>query len=203
ASLLLLGLFVAPSTLNSTEGLGAVLGALSMQGALALLALVGPVSFAKYTRTMGIGLGGGALFAAIYLGFLTRDLTCAGFGPDDSPPILYSLFAGVALLAGAAASARTQRVWDGVVTAIWALVIGTAIWSLGVLLLNYALWGSPHWYHFWLQDGAVDDFHRSGGHDLGAFLLQDLQGALFFHQILSVVIGAIGGVVGSGVAFAL
>ena len=37
----------------------------------------------------------------------------------------------------------------------------------------------------------MDDFHRSGGQDLNAFLLQDLQGALFFHQILSAVIGAV------------
>lgn len=47
---------------------------------------------------------------------------------------------------------------------------------------------------------GVDDFQHSGSHDLGAFLLQDLQGALFFHQILSAVIGAIGGLVGRGVA---
>ncbi len=100
----------------------------------------------------------------------------------------------IALLAGALASLRTQRLRDGVVAAVWALVIGAAIWSVGLLLLNYALWGGPHWYQFLQQDGAVDDFHRSGSHDFGAFVLQDLQGALFFHQVLSAVIG---GVVGS------
>jgi hypothetical protein len=35
---------------------------------------------------------------------------------------------------------------------------------------------------------------------LSAFLLQDLQGALFFHPVLSVVIGSVGGVVGSSLA---
>jgi hypothetical protein len=149
---------------------------------------------------MGISLVLGALFAAVYLGFLTRDFAGVSWGPDDDSTLLYSLFVGIALLAGVAASLRTQRVRDGVVAAIWALFIGTAIWSLGVLLLNYTLWGSSNWYHFWLQDGAVDDFHRSGGQDLSAFLLQDLQGALFFHQILSAVIGALGGLVGSVVA---
>lgn len=198
-SLLLLGLYVAPSTLRSIEGFGAVLGALAMQGALALLALFGPMSFEKYPRTMRISLGGGALFAAIYLGFLTRDFAAVTWGPDDGPLTLYSLFAAVALLAGAAASVRSQRLRDGVVAAVWALVVGTAIWSLGVLLLNYVLWGSPHWYQFWLQDGAVDDFHQSGSHDLSAFLLQDLQGALFFHQVLSAVIGTGVGLVGSAV----
>jgi hypothetical protein len=198
--LLLLGPFVAPSSFTSADGWEALLGAISMQVALAFLALIGPLSFAQYPRTMGISLGLGALFATVYLGFLARDFAGVSWGPDDSSILLYSLFVGIALMAGALASAHSQRLRDGVVAAIWALLIGTAIWSLGVLLLNYTLWGSAHWYHFWLQDGAVDDFHRSGGHDLNAFLLQDLHGALFFHQILSAVIGALGGLVGSVVA---
>jgi hypothetical protein len=177
-----------------------MLGAISMQAALAVLALVGPLSFTKYTPTMGISLGLGALFAAVYLGFLTRDFAGLHWGPDDDSTLLYLLFVGIALLAGAAASLRAQRLRDGIVAAVWALLIGTAIWSLGVLLVNYTLWGSPNWYHFWLQDGAVDDFHRSGGQNLSAFLLQDVQGALFFHQILSAVIGAVGGFAASAVA---
>jgi hypothetical protein len=198
--LLLLGPLVAPSSFTSAEGWAALLGALSMQAALALLALVGPLSFTAYPRTMGISLGLGALFAAVYLGFLTRDFAGVSWGPDDDATLLYALFAGIALLAGVTASLRAHRLRDGVVAAIWALLIGTAIWSLGALLLNYKLWGSSNWYHFWLQDGAVDDFHRSGSQDLSAFLLQDVQGALFFHQILSAVIGALGGLVGSVVA---
>jgi hypothetical protein len=193
--LILLGLHVVPATLYSAEGVWALLGATGLQCLLAILALVGPFALDKLPRTAGISLGVGALFAAIYLGFLARDFAGLSFGPDDGPVTLYSLFVGIALLAGAAASARSQRLREGVVAAIWALVMGTAIWSLGVLLLNYALWGSPHWYQFWLQDGAIDDFHRSGGRDLGAFLLQDLQGALFFHQVLSAVVGAVGGAV--------
>lgn len=199
-SLLLLGLLVAPSSFTSVDGWLAMLGAISMQVALAFLALVGPFSFTKYPRAIGISLGLGALFAAVYLGFLTRDFAGVSWGPADDPTVLYSLFVGIALAAGAAASLRTQRLRDGVVAAVWTLLIGTAIWSLGVLLLNYALWGSAHWYQFWLQDGAVDDFHHSGSHNLSAFLLQDVQGALFFHQILSVVIGAVGGLLGSVVA---
>jgi hypothetical protein len=144
---------------------------------------------------VGISLGFGAPFAAVYLGFLARDFAGLSLGIDDGPNTIYTLFVGIALLAGAAASVRSQRLREGVVVAIWALVMGTSIWSLGVLLLNYTLWGSSHWYQFWLQDGAIDDFHRSGSRDLGAFLLQDLQGALFFHQVLSTVIGAVGGAV--------
>jgi hypothetical protein len=198
--LVALGLLVAPSTLSSPEGVWDLLGAAGLQAVLALLALVGPLSLDKSPHTAAISLGFGALFAAIYLGFLARDFAGSTLGIDDGPLTLYALFVGVALLSGAVASVRSRRLRTGVLAAVWALAIGTAIWSLGVLLLNYSLWGSPHWYQFWLQDGAIDDFQRSGSHDLGAFLLQDLQGALFFHQVLSAGIGAIGGVVGGSVA---
>ena len=52
---------------------------------------------------------------------------------------------------------------------------------------------------FWLRDGALADFRRSGIHNLSVFLLQDLQGALFFHPFLSAVIGISCGLVGAGV----
>jgi hypothetical protein len=194
-----LGLRVVPSAFGADGTVWALLGTLGLQGLLALLALTGPLSFNRFPRTMGLSLGFGALFGATYLGFLARDFAGISWGPDDGPLTLYALFVGVAVLAGLLASLRTQRWRDGVVAAVWALVIGTAIWSLGVLLLNYALWGSSHWYQFWLQDGAVDDFHRSGSRDLGVFLLQDLYGALFFHQVLSAAVGVVGGLVGGGV----
>ena len=67
------------------------------------------------------------------------------------------------------------------------------------MVTDYAAWGSAHWYQFMVQDGAIDDFRSSGGTDLAAFLLQDLQGALFFHPVLSAVIGTLGGAVGGGI----
>src|SRR5690349_997102 len=95
--LLLLGLFVAPSSFTSAEGWEALLGAIGMQAALALLALIGPISLAKYPRMRGISLGLGALFATVYLGLLTRDFAGVSWGPDDDPTLLYSLFVGIAL----------------------------------------------------------------------------------------------------------
>jgi hypothetical protein len=79
-------------------------------------------------------------------------------------------------------------------------VIGTAIWSSGLLIMNYAAWGTQQWYVFWLNDGAIDDFNRSGSSNLNVFLLQDMQGALFFHPLLSVFLGALCGLVTSSVA---
>src|SRR5215470_11975721 len=137
AVLLLLGMRIVAAARASADTWATLLATIGMQGVLALLALVGPLSFAKYRATMAISLGGGVLFALVYLGILACDF--AGIQLDfvtGSGPI-YAIFVGVALLAGALASLRTQRFRDGVVASCWALVIGTAIWSLGVLLLNY------------------------------------------------------------------
>jgi hypothetical protein len=196
--LILWGIHVVPA-IATVDGIATTLATAGLQGVLAVLALVGPASFDRSPRTAGISLGFGALFAAVYLGFLARDFAGIAVGVDDGPATLYSLFVGAAVLAGAA-GARSRWFGAGVMAAVWALVIGTAIWSLGLLLLNYGLWGSAHWYQFWLQDGEVDDFHRSGGRDLGLYLLQNLQGALFFHQVLSAVVGVVGGGVGAGAA---
>jgi hypothetical protein len=106
----------------------------------------------------------------------------------------------VGFVAGLAASYRARHWRQGPIAAIWALLIGTVLWSGAVLLMNYMAWGSHQQYIFWLNDGAVADFQRSGSTDFNAFLLQDLQGALFFHPVLSVVVGALSGLVGSGVA---
>jgi hypothetical protein len=196
SGLLLLGLRVVPADLGSAQGPAVLLATVGLQGGLALLALVGPVSFDHFVRTIGISLALGMLFAAAYLGILACEFVGIQLSFDTGPGTIYSVFVAAALLAGALASMRTQRLRDGVVTSGWALVMGTAIWSLGVLLLNYALWGSPHWYQFWQGDGAIEDFRRSGSTDLAVFLLQDLQGALFFHPLLSAAIGAVGGFIG-------
>jgi hypothetical protein len=156
------------------------------------------VRLARYPQTAGISLALGVLFAAAYDGLLALEFAGIHLG-IDGPGTIYGLFVGAAVLAGMLAGARTQRLGDSIMTAVWALVIGTAIWSVGLQLLNASWWGSTAWYQFWLGDGAVDDFRRSGSADLAAFLLQDLQGALFFHQVLSVVLGVLGGIFGGGI----
>lgn len=194
--LLLLGLLVVPRDLGSAQGLAVLLATMGLQGGLAVLALVGPVAFHHFPRTMGISLALGGLFAMAYLGILACEIAGIQLSFDTGSGTIYALFVGAAFIAGALASLRTQRLRDGVVASAWALVTGTAIWSLGMLLLNYSLWGSPHWYQFWQGDGALNDFRQSGSTDLAVFLLQDMQGALFFHPILSAVIGTVGGFIG-------
>jgi hypothetical protein len=194
-ALILFGIHIVPSTLTSFQGIGSLLGDICMQLALAVLALVGPWSFQRYQASIGISFVLGGIFALLYLNDIIVD-----FRGGSDPINIYAIFIGVALVTGFAASYRTHQWRQGVITAVWALVIGTAIWSVGIMFIYYATWGSHQQYLFWLNDGAIDEFRQSGGSDLSAFLLQDIQGALFFHPLLSVVLGAVSGLVSSLIA---
>lgn len=193
--LILAGLAIVPSTLRSPIGIVSALGAIAMQIALAAVALAGPFSLRRWRHGAGISFALGLLLAVVYLAIILAEF----LGVRDTITIL-TLFVGAALVAGFVAGYRARQWRQGVMAGIWALVIGTALWSIGDQAINYAFWGSHQQYAFMLYDGAVDDFHRSGGGDFSAFLLQDMQGALFFHQALSVVVGALCGIVGGGLA---
>jgi hypothetical protein len=136
----------------------------------------------------------GLLFTVVYTSVIVVDF----LGLQDHVNIL-ALFVGVACVAGGAACYQTRRWRQGLSAAIWALVIGTAAWSVAVQVIYYVTCGSHAQYVFWLNDGAVGDFQRSGSTDFAVFVLQDIQGALFFHPILSVVVGLLGGLAGSTV----
>jgi hypothetical protein len=193
--LILWGITVVPA--NSTlDGIARMLATLGMQMVVLLLALFGPLSFQRCRPSMGVALLFGLLFAIAYDGILVSDFI-PGINLDVN---IWLLFVGAASLAGFIAGYQTRRFRYGVAAAFWALVIGTAIWSIGLLLLNWAYWGSHQWYLFWLNDGAIDDFHRSQSANLDVFLIQDMQGALFFHPLLSAALGAICGLVASGAA---
>ncbi len=190
--LILFGIHVVPTAITSLGGVGSLLGAICVQITLAALALAGPVSFQRYQSSIGISFVLGGIFALLYLGDIVVD-----FNGGSDPVNIIGIFLGVALVAGFAACIMTRQWSQGVIAAIWAPVIGTAIWSAGVMLIYYLTWGSHQQYLFWQGDGAIDDFHRSGETDLYAFILQDMQGALMAHPLLSVALGAAGGLVSS------
>jgi hypothetical protein len=168
-----------------------------MQLAIAALVFFGPLSFPHYpASSIRIFLVLALLFALAYDGLLLTN-----FIPSINVDFnVFLLFLGAASLAGFLAGYHTGSFRQGVVAGFWALVIGTAVWSIGLMLINYTFWGSHRWYLFWKNDGAIDDFHHSGTTNLQLFLLQDMQGALFFHPLLSAVVGAMCGVVTSGLA---
>jgi len=191
--LIVWGIHVVPATLATSDGIGALVAPLGLQMGVALLALVGPLSFERYRSSIGISLLFGSLFAAAYDGIVLLQLL--GIPLDLN---IWLLFVSAAALAGFLAGYQTRQFRPGVIAAIWTLVIGTAIWSTGILLINYVFWGTHPWYLFWLNDGAIDEFQKAGSGNVNVFLLQDLQGALLFHPLLSVVLGAICGLIASG-----
>jgi len=198
APLVLWGIRVEPSILTP-NGIATTIAVIAMQVAIAVLAFFGPLSFQQYRASIGIPLVLALLFAVAYDGVLLTN-----FIPSLNVDInVFLLFLAVASLAGFLAGYHTGSFMQGVVAGFWALVIGTAIWSIGLMTINYAFWGSHQWFLFWKNDGAIDDFHRSGATNLHLFLLQDMQGALFFHPLLSAVVGTICGVITSSLAQAV
>jgi hypothetical protein len=193
--LILWGIHVVPAIIYP-NGIATTLGDVGMQLAISVLAFFGLLSFKRNQASIGIALLLGALFAIAYDAVLLSN-----FLPSinwDFNVVL--LFFGVASLAGFLAGYQTRRIGQGVVVGFWTLVIGTAMWSIGTMIINYAFWGSHDWYFFWTNDGAIDDFFHSGATNLHLFILQDMQGALFFHPLLSAFLGALCGLVGSAVA---
>ena len=194
-ALILWGIYVVPATVSAPTGVARILVDMGLQGAIVLFALVGPLSFQRYRATIWISLLFGLLFAIAYDAIVLLDYL--GISKEVN---VFLFFVGAASLAGFIAGYQTRRFGQGVIAAIWALVIGTAIWSAGVLRIHYAFWGTHEAYVFWQKDGAIDQFHHSGMTDLNLFLIEDVQGALFFHPLLSAVAGAICGPVASGLA---
>jgi hypothetical protein len=192
------GLRVVPSVI-SANGIATTLASIGMQVAIACLAFFGFLSFQRISSSMSIVVVFAALFALVYDGLVLSDFI-PGSNLDFNA---FLFFIAAPTLAGFIAGYQSGTFGRGVVVAFWALVMGTAIWSLGLLILNYSTWGSHNWYFFWQNDGAIDDCHHSGATNLQVCLLQNLQGALFFHPLLSAVMGAICGLVASGAAQAV
>jgi hypothetical protein len=140
----------------------------------------------------------GAAFALVYELDLLLDF--AGRSPFGLSP--YWFFVAAAIVASGLASYRTRRLSRGIAAASWALVVGTAIWSIGMMTTSYAFWQTRSGYSFWLRDGAVADFRRSGATSLWPFILEDIQGAMFFHPLLSLSLGAACGAVAASAVLA-
>lgn len=194
-ALILWGFHVVPADLTP-DGVATALGVVCMQMAIGVLAFFGPLAFQRFRSSIGIALVLGMLFAIAYDGILLAE-----FSPQLNPTFnVLFLFMLAAGLAGFIAGYRSHRFGHGVVIAIWAPVIGTAIWSIGWLIINYIFWGSSQWLFFWQNDGAIDEFQHSGETNLQVFLINDIHGAMFFHPLLSVAVGVIFGLATSGLA---
>jgi hypothetical protein len=186
-ALIVSGLVAVPE--GRRPALFAGLAAITVQCAVAVVALTGPMALDRRPRPALTCLLPGALFAVGYVSLLGVEMAGVTLSFDRGAVTISAWFAGAAGLAGALTGWLTRRPVKGAAAGCWALVIGTTAWSAGFLPLAYALKGTAGWYRFWAGDGAVADYHGSGVGSLNGFLLQDMYGAMVAHQMLSVVIG--------------
>jgi hypothetical protein len=193
-ALILAGVFVVPATVQSLDGLGIIAAGIGLQLAIAFVAWFGPVSLMRLGDAAGWCLAVGSAFALVYVALLLFDFT--GHPLALSP---YEFFVAGALAGSVPVALRTRRVTRAMLAATWSLLLGTLFWSTGLLVTAYAFWGTRGAHGFWLRDGALADFRHSGVQNLSVFLLQDLQGALFFHPFLSAVTGIGCGFAAAGV----
>ena len=168
--------------------LAGIAGILLVQFVVMLVARFGP------TRWVGRAWSGpvfavGTVFAAIYLAVLLAQWAWRWQTPVNVL-VLFVLAAGIGGLIRYRADRRVQA---SALAGAWTLLIGTAWWSLGWLAVNLVTWGSSTWFAFWEAEAFWADFQRSGTTDVGAYILEDLTGALIFHPVLSVVIGFVVG----------
>jgi hypothetical protein len=152
----------------------------------------GRVALSRFADIGDVVLLTGLAFALVYDVHLLADF--AGHPLSLDP---YLFFVADAIGASAWATYRTRRLSHGIAAACWGLVLGTAIWSIGLMTISYAYWHTHGGYAFWLRDGAVSDYRHSSATSLWPFLLQDIQGAIFFHPLLSLVIGTVCGAIGA------
>jgi hypothetical protein len=195
------GLVVVPE--GRSPALWAGLAAITVQCAVAVVAVAGPMALKRRPRPALTCLLPGALFAIGYVSLLGLELAGFKLSFDRGAVTVYAWFVGAAGLAGALTGWLTRRPATGAAGGCWALVIGTAGWSAGFLPLAYAMRGTAGWYRFWVGDGAVADYHRSGVGSFSGFLLQDVYGAMVAHQMLSVVIGLAAGLAGGAAAYGM
>jgi len=191
-ALVLVGLMIVPSSLYTFSGIGQPVAILGLLTVVAIIGSSGPISIARLGSAAGASLAVAIGFAVAYDGMLLSDLLGR---PLPTNP--YWIFVFSAIVAGGWSAYHLGSFAKGVLAAAWALVLGTTLWSIGWMVMVYATWGTASQYAFWQRDGAITDFHRGGGGSLPAFVLQDLQGALFWHPLLSIAIGAVCGSVGA------
>jgi hypothetical protein len=195
SALIVAGIFVVPATLQSLDGLGILAADIGLQLAIVIAGCWGPISLGRLGDAAGWCVAVGGVFALVYVGSLLVDF--AGHPVALSP---YVFFVAAAVAGALPVALATRRPTRAMLASAWSLVLGTLFWSTGLLVTAYSFWGTRGAHGFWLRDGALAEFRHSGAKNLSVFLLQDLQGAIFFHPFLSAIVGLAGGLVVAAVA---
>ena len=152
-------------------------------------------------RGVGIGIGGGGLFAVSMLGehlvphneHQNAMLALGTFG----------LFFLLLTVAGFSAAVATRRARAGPPAAVWAAMVASQLWFILLLAIYYAFIGTTQEARFLEVDQILADFRRSGGGDLRVFIFEDFMGGGFFHSLLgpllSLPLGLLGGLVAKAI----
>ena len=188
--LVILGWILIPTTsLLSIASVGLI---------LVVYSLVGYFGFPRISPNIlalvnVFGLLAGTIFASeILLEYviLPKDNTSWGLIEFGSVFVLY-------FLSGLFAAYRSKNTKDGIVSAIMSAMLSSVIWFIFVLLTFYIFRGTARQEFVFRAEGDFEDFARSGTHDFNTFVMEDFLGAGFFHLLLTPLLAAILGMIGS------
>ena len=101
-------------------------------------------------------------------------------------------------------SCLRDRVRSGVLSAVLTAMMSALMWLIIALITFYVFRGTDRQAQVFIAEGNYADFENSGMTDFNVFLMEDFLGAGFFHlflgPILATILGAIGGLLGKGLA---
>ena len=145
AMLVIAGPGFVPETLRSASGVGRVVADVGLMMAIGAAAVLGG-TFSRFSGVGDVCLWAGAAFALVHDTHLLVDFVGRPLSADP-----YWYFVGAAVIASGWATYRTGRMSRGIAAASWALVLGTALWSVGMMTLSYAFWRTGDGYAFWAR----------------------------------------------------
>jgi hypothetical protein len=201
-ALLWVVVFIVPQAFTSLSSGAGLVAATLMQllyGFVLLYSSIGLATrdFAEVRLTVVLGGAYGLVYGALMLSEYLVPVT-TGYS-ELTGTIAVGILVVVCLVAGIATAGRTGSVWQASLAAMRAAMIGTLIWLLAYLVITYAFWGTGTQQAVLQAEGTFEDFAAHGGGDFAVFLIGDMQGAAFFHPLLSALIGLALGLAGGGI----
>ena len=154
------------------------------------------VNHSLISPAIALGLIAGFIFAAeIILEYilLPKDNTTFGLIEFGSVFLLY-------FLSGLISAYRTNRIRNGVWSAVVTAMIATLIWVIVTLSVFYIFRGSAQQTQVFQAEGNYADFVQSGMSNFNTFIIEDFMGAVFFHALLGPMVASLlgwfGGMIG-------
>jgi hypothetical protein len=196
-ALVLIGRLIFPSV-----------GLLSLAGAGLILVIYGLAGYFGFPRVRPeilklasiLGLLAGIIFAGEILleyAILPKDNTSWGIIEFASVFVIY-------FLSSLVVAYHHKNLRAGILAAVVSSMLSSVIWLIFALLTFYLFRDTARQESVFMAEGNYADFARSGMSDFNTFVMEDFLGAGFFHllltPIIAIILGAIGGLLGKGLA---